>query len=163
MKTLYLIRHAKSSWSFDLADHDRPLGKRGRKDVFSMSTYLARHQLLPDVLVSSTASRAFYTALHFCDAMGMDERGIVLEKNLYHATPHAILEVVQRVKSGDCLALFGHNPGFTEAANMLCKSSIENVPTCGIVGITFDVYSWPEVAAGKGSQLFFYTPKTIVA
>ena len=80
MKTLYLIRHAKSSWAFDLSDHERPLGKRGRKDVIKMGQHLAEHQPKPEVLISSTASRAFYTALHICDQMGIDERQIRLDK-----------------------------------------------------------------------------------
>ena len=116
MKTLYLIRHAKSSWSFDLSDHDRPLGKRGRKDVIKMGKHLASQQPAPEVLISSTASRAFYTALHFCDQYGLDEGNIRLDKNLYHAGAGEILEIVKNSPNCDRLAIFGHNPGFTSAS-----------------------------------------------
>jgi phosphohistidine phosphatase len=161
MKTLYLIRHAKSSWAFDLPDHDRPLGKRGRMDVIKMGRYLAEHQPEPEVLISSTASRAFYTALHICDHFGIDEGRIRLEKKLFHAGSQEILEVIQSASDCERLALFGHNPGFTDAANRLANTNIENVPTCGVVGISFNVNSWSEVGFGNGKQLFFYSPKGI--
>lgn len=161
MKILYLIRHAKSSWAFDLPDHDRPLGKRGRKDVVKMGQYLSEHVQAPEVLISSTASRAFYTALHLCDKMGIDEGKIRLTKGLFHAGPQEILHVIQNAPSCNVLALFGHNPGFTSAANALTNTTIDNVPTCGVVGIQFDIAKWSEVQFGAGTQEFFLTPKGI--
>lgn len=161
MKTLYLIRHAKSSWSFDLTDHDRPLGKRGRRDVKKMGKYLNENQPKPEVLISSTASRAFYTALHICDQYGIDEGQIQLSKKLFHAGSNEILEVIQSAPNCDRLAVFGHNPGFTNTSNQLANINIENIPTCGVVGISFDVKSWSEVEYGLGKQLFFYFPKAI--
>lgn len=161
MKTLYLVRHAKSSWAFDLADHDRPLGKRGRKDVFKMGSHLATHQPKPDVLISSTASRAFYTALFLCDQMKIDEGKIRLTKDLFHAGVFEIISVIQKAPECDTLAIFGHNPGFTSAANALANTQIDNVPTCGIVGISFDVKKWNEIKEGIGKLLFFYYPKGI--
>ncbi|MEM7298022.1 MAG: histidine phosphatase family protein [Bacteroidota bacterium] len=161
MKTLYLIRHAKSSWAFDLQDHDRPLGKRGRKDVGKMGRYLMEHQTPPDVLISSTASRAFYTALHICDQMGIDEGRIKLTKKLFHAGSGGILEVIHNAPSCNTLAIFGHNPGFTSAANSLANTSIENIPTCGVVGISFDIDKWSDAEFGRGTQEFFYYPKGI--
>lgn len=161
MKTLYLIRHAKSSWAFDLPDHDRPLGKRGRKDVSRMGQHLAKNQPHPESLISSTASRAFYTALYMCDQMGIDEGEIRLNKKLFHAGSSEILEVVKSAPSCNVLAVFGHNPGFTDCANRLANTHIDNVPTCGIVGISFAINSWQDVDFGKGEQLFFYYPKGI--
>ncbi|MEO9482172.1 MAG: histidine phosphatase family protein [Ekhidna sp.] len=161
MKTLYLIRHAKSSWAFDLNDHDRPLGKRGRKDVVKMGKYLSEHQPKPEVLISSTASRAFYTALHVCDLMGIDEGQIRLDKNLYHAGAAEILSVIKHAPNCDRMALFGHNPGFTSAANALANLQFDNIPTCGMVGINFDVKYWKDVAFNTGMLAFFYFPKEI--
>jgi len=161
MKTLYLIRHGKSSWSFNLPDHDRPLGKRGRKDVIKMGNHLAMHQPVPEILISSTASRAFYTALFFCDQWGLDEGRIRLEKGLYHAGSEDILKVIKKAPKCDRLALFGHNPGFTHAANALAHLDFDNVPTCGIVGIHFDVKYWRDVDFGKGMLAFYYFPKEI--
>jgi len=161
MKTLYLIRHAKSSWSFDLQDHDRPLGKRGRKDVIKMGKHLAAHQAPPEVFISSTASRAFYTALHICDQLDVDEGNIRLDKNLYHAGAQEILEVVRKTPNCERLAIFGHNPGFTSAANAFANLNFDNVPTCGIVGINFQVKYWKDVQFGQGLLSFFYFPKEI--
>lgn len=161
MKTIYLIRHAKSSWAFNLPDHDRPLARRGRKDVEKVGKYLSETYQKPDLIISSTASRAFYTALYVCDAFKIDESHIQLNSNLYHADPEKILDIVHHVTEEDhhCLALFGHNPGFTYAANLLGNSDIENIPTCGAVGITFEVDKWSEIHFSKGGLLFFHFPK----
>lgn len=161
MKTLYLVRHAKSSWSFDLPDHDRPLGKRGRKDVIKMGEHLSKHQPKPEVLISSTASRAFYTAMFLCDQMKIDEEKILLTKDLFHAGSLEIISTIKKAPKCDTLAVFGHNPGFTSAANALSNTHIDNIPTCGIVGITFDIDRWSEIKEGSGKQLFFYYPKGI--
>ena len=161
MKTLYLVRHAKSSWAFDLNDHDRPLGKRGRKDVFKMGAYLSENQAPPEKLISSTASRTFYTALHLCDQMKIDEGKIRLTKDLFHAGTADIIEVVRNAPECNVLAVFGHNPGFTSTANALANTNIGNIPTCGIVGITFDTKRWSEIKKGAGTHLFFYYPKGI--
>ena len=161
MKTLYLIRHAKSSWSFDLSDHDRPLGKRGRKDVVKMGKHLLANQPPPEVLMSSTASRAFYTALHICDAFGIDEGNIRLNPKLYHAGASEILDIVKQAPNCERLAIFGHNPGFTSAANALANLNFDNVPTCGIVGINLDIKYWKDIQFGQGLLSFFYFPKEI--
>ncbi len=161
MKTLFLIRHAKSSWSFNLPDHDRPLGKRGRRDVLKMGKYLSTNQEAPEVFISSTASRAFYTALHICDQFHVDEGNIQLDKRLFHAGSNEILEVIRSASNCDRLSIFGHNPGFTDCANRLANISIDNIPTCGVVGISFDINEWRDVEFGKGKQEFFYTPKGI--
>ncbi|MEQ9468495.1 MAG: histidine phosphatase family protein [Ekhidna sp.] len=161
MKTLYLIRHGKSSWAFDLNDHDRPLGKRGRKDVVKMGQHLLENQSKPEVFISSTASRAFYTALHICDQLDIDEGNIRLHSGLYHAGASEILEIVKNAPNCDRLAVFGHNPGFTSAANALANLNFDNVPTCGVVGINFNVKYWKDVTFGKGMLAFFYFPKEI--
>jgi len=161
MKTLYLFRHAKSSWAFELSDHDRPLGKRGRRDVAKMGNFLKDKIEAPDIILSSTASRAFYTALHICDAFKIDEGKIRLSKGLFHAGPREIIQVIQNAPDCKTLALFGHNPGFTTAANQLANISIENVPTCGAVGISFEIENWSEADFGIGKKKFFFFPKGI--
>jgi phosphohistidine phosphatase len=161
MKTLYLIRHAKSSWSFELGDHDRPLNKRGRKDVLKMGRFLSDNHQTPDLLITSTASRAFYTALHFCDAFGLDEELIKLDKSLFHSSPDEILNSINKCPTGNTIALFGHNPGLTLAANLLGGTNFDNIPTCGAVGIRFQVDNWQDVTYNKGQLLFYHYPKGI--
>lgn len=161
MKNLYIIRHAKSSWSFDLSDHDRPLGKRGRRDVIKMGKHLIQHQKPPEIILSSTASRAFYTSLFLCDQLDMSEDQIQLSKNLFHAGNMEIISVIQNAPDCNVLAICGHNPGLTSIANILTNGHIENIPTCGIVGVSFEIDQWKEVKEGSGSQRFFYYPKGV--
>ena len=161
MKNLYLFRHAKSSWTFNLPDHDRPLGKRGRKNVLKMGAFLKNNVTPPDVVISSTASRAFYTALHICDGFGISEEKIILTEALFHAESSEILRIVQSAPDCETLAIFGHNPGFTNAANRLSNANIENIPTGSVAGISFNVRQWSEVDFGEGKEAFFYYPKGI--
>lgn len=160
MLQLVLVRHAKSSWAFELKDHDRPLGKRGRKDVVKIGKHL-RGILTPQRFLSSTASRAFYTALHICDQLGLDEGKIRLKKKLYHAGAEEILDIVRNAPRCETLAIFGHNPGFTDFANLLANEEIKNIPTCGVVVISFDVKNWSDVSFGSGKLESFITPKSI--
>ena len=162
MKTLYLVRHAKSSWTFDLPDHDRPVGKRGRKDVMKMGQYLSKHQPPPEIIISSSASRAFYTALYLCDFLGVEEDKILLSQQLFHASRDQILDVISQAPTCNILAVFGHNPGITSISNHLSGAYIDNIPTCGIVGIEFDVSSWSEIRSAKGQVTFTYFPKELL-
>lgn len=161
MKTLYLIRHAKSSWSFDLDDHDRPLGQRGRKSVFKMGKYAKSHIIAPSLIISSTASRAFYTALHLADFWDYPEDKIMLSNRLYHCSTQDIEGILGGFDNEDSIAIVGHNPTFTQFNNHFSDKQIDNIPTCGIVGLQFDINSWKEVMIGEAKQLFYYTPKGI--
>lgn len=160
MKTLYLIRHAKSSWNFELPDHDRPLAMRGRHDVLAMGLYLSRNYPTPDQMITSTASRALYTALYIGDEWNYPEEQLILTPDLYHASPEGILNVMQNAQ-GNSLALFGHNPGFTELVNLLQPDFLDNLPTCGVMALQFQVNAWSEVGQKKGKRLFYKTPKMI--
>ncbi|MEO9474979.1 MAG: histidine phosphatase family protein [Cyclobacteriaceae bacterium] len=161
MKTLYLIRHAKSSWAFDLDDHDRPLGPRGRKAIGKMGKYLKKHVAAPNLIITSTASRAFYTALHLADYWEYSEEQIMLSNRLYHCSFQDIEGILGGFSSEDCIAIVGHNPTFTQFHNRFSDKPIDNIPTCGIVGLEFDINSWKEIMMGKARQTFFYRPKGI--
>lgn len=163
MKTLYLIRHAKSSWSFvQLDDYARPLGLRGRRDVKKMAQFAARHIAAPQLLITSPASRAFYTALFMADGWEYPEEKISLEPALYEADEEEMLEVI-RQNGGDeqILAIVGHNPGMTDLANELSGESIENIPTGSICAIEFDIEVWEEIGSKKGIKKFLYLPKNL--
>lgn len=161
MKTLYLIRHAKSSWSFDLDDHDRPLGQRGRKDVLKMGRHLRSHIEKPDLIITSTASRAFYTSLFLADEMNMNEEQIQLNFKLFHSSPEEILKVIKNAPECSSLGICCHNPGITAFANQIGSVRLENVPTCGVVGIKIAVKKWADIQFGIGATLFTYFPKSI--
>lgn len=144
MKTLYLVRHAKSSWDDpSLHDSDRPLNKRGKRDAPFMAKLFADRGLRPDALVSSPAVRAFTTARHFAKALGLQKEDIVQKNGIYEATSGELLRIVQELRDEwDTVLLFGHNPTFTLFANQFAGRHIDNIPTCGVVKISGPVDSW---------------------
>jgi len=161
MKTIYLVRHAKSSWDFpELEDFHRPLNNRGKKDAPRMGKYLFEMGISPDVFISSPAERALKTAKKVAAELGVKPAQIVLESSLYHAWPDRLLKVsTEQSDAHSSIMLFGHNPGLTEFANLLCGADIENIPTAGVVGISFAIDYWRNVSYKEGKLLFFQYPK----
>ena len=161
VKTLYLVRHAKSSWDFpELTDHDRPLNKRGRRDSPEMGRRLKEKHILPDLMISSTASRAMATCQVIAKSVGCSDARIIGDRNVFHAGSETLLQLVRNTTDiVGSLMLFGHNPGFTDFANRLAQTNIWNIPTCGIFACTFPVDSWSEIEFGKGMLAFYDYPK----
>lgn len=161
MKTVYLIRHAKSSWKdMSLRDIDRPLNKRGKRDAPFMGQLLKRQEVQPDILLSSPANRAFTTACHFAKAFGMEKAAIQVEERIYEAWTKDILAIIQEQSSDrQTLFLFGHNPTFTSVANLFTTDYIDNVPTCGIVKIEAAVKKWKDFTERTGKVISFQFPK----
>ncbi|MFN0035857.1 MAG: SixA phosphatase family protein [Saprospiraceae bacterium] len=165
MRTLYLVRHAKSSWGNPgLRDHDRPLNERGLHDAPQMAQLLAAQGVQPDLLVSSPAKRALTTALFFAEAFKIAAEDVRCEKDIYEAFPQEILRIVSELpESAQTVLLFGHNPTFTEVANHFSEDDfIENVPTCGIVKITSSAASWNEFYEGNSKVAACYFPKEVL-
>lgn len=161
MRTLYLIRHAKSSWKdMSLSDFDRPLNKRGIRDAPIMAQWLLENIDGLDAIISSPATRAKSTALEFANLFGVK---IEFHKSLYHAAEAEIFSSVYSVKDKyQSIALFGHNPGFTYFANEFTGSQyIDNVPTCGIVAIQSSAKSWTDFSTSNSSLKFFMYPKKL--
>lgn len=163
MKTLYLIRHAKSSWKYNhLADIDRPLNNRGKSDAPEMGQRLKSQGIFPDLMVSSPAERALTTCKIIADVLSYSPSKIVIEKAVYHGSESTLLRVVKGFdKKVDVAFLFGHNPGFTDFANQLTSSDIWNIPTCGVFGCSFEVENWSEVKNGKGVEVLYDFPKNV--
>lgn len=162
MKTLCLIRHAKSSWDDPfLDDIDRPLNNRGRKDAPRMGQRLKEKDIHPDLLLSSPADRALSTCLIIAEKIGFNPQHVHVDRRLYHADEEQILSVVRSFNdANDEVIVFGHNPGLTDFVNRLNSSLVtDNVPTCGIVCMTLHVDSWKDVAWGKGEVDFFDFPR----
>lgn len=164
MKTLYIIRHAKSSWEDpDLDDEDRPLNDRGKRDAPRMGKRLKEKEITPDVMISSPAKRAFSTARRIGEVLGYKKKNIVKEKKLYHASDDDMLKVVQGISDKhNIVIIFGHNPGLTDFANSLRddEHEIHNIPTCGIISFRFNIKSWKDMTWGIGSMLFYDFPKS---
>jgi phosphohistidine phosphatase len=161
MKTLILIRHAKSSWAnADLSDFDRPLNERGLRDTPRMGKRFKEKAITPDKLITSPANRALTTCTLFAEAIGFPKQNIKTEDRLYHADEEEILDVVQHLKEpDDVVILFGHNPGLTDFINHLMDIRIDHVPTCGMVACKLPVKQWKAVAWRSGQLLFFDFPK----
>lgn len=161
MKTLYLVRHAKSSWSdASLDDFDRPLNKRGERDAPFMASLMKGKGVVPDRIISSTANRAITTAKHFAKALGIDKSEIEKKKKIYEAYPEEIHEVVTSI--GDDLNtvfLFGHNPGFTSYANRYASEYIPNMPTCSVVCLSSTADSWSSLDPSNTKVTGFHFPK----
>jgi len=165
MKTLYLLRHAKSSWDDpELSDFDRPLNNRGLKDAPRMGKRLKEKRVTPDIMITSPAERALATCKEIARVLGFAEEKIITDRRLYHANEDQILKVIKELKdsprdSEEIVMLFGHNPGLTEFANSLLNETIDNIPTTGVVAATLNVNKWQEVRFGCGVMEFFDFPK----
>lgn len=159
-KHLFIIRHAKSDWSFDVSDFDRPLNPRGFKNAPIMAMRLAQHAIKPQQLVSSPAKRAITTAQIFAEQLAMPVNAIQSERRIYEALPNTLLQLINELDNDfSSVAFFGHNPGLTLLVNYLADENIYNLPTCGIVHIRFDeVDDWALVTGGTGTNVWFATP-----
>ena len=161
MKTLYVIRHAKSSWDDPtLSDFERPLNKRGKKDAPEMGKRLEGRNVTPDLLLSSPAERALTTCKTIAEKIQYPLSKIKTNKNLYHAEDADILRIIQGLDNKyTCVWIFGHNPGLTDFVNLLADAGIDNIPTCGIVGISLAIGAWDEAGKKNGTVIFFDYPK----
>lgn len=161
MKHLYLIRHAKSSWSHpDRDDIDRPLNKRGKRDAPFMGARLKKYDVYPDLIYTSPARRARKTAKHIGNAIGFPLEKVVEHTDIYTSDINRLLAVVRQTpESIQKLFLVGHNFVLTDLAEYLTGETLVNVPTCGIVSVMFSCNSWEDVAEGQGTMEFFDYPK----
>ena len=134
MKHLYLIRHAKSSWSNPLLDDfERPLNQRGKTNAPFMAKVLLEKQIFPDFIFSSPAKRAKTTAEIFAEQLNFTN-DIAFEKSLYLTSTKTLLDILHRIPNTyNTVFLFGHNPELTQFANELNSTHIDNIPTSGIV------------------------------
>lgn len=164
MKTLYLIRHAKSSWDdLDQSDFDRPLNERGKRDAPRMGKRLKEKEIHPDLILSSPAKRAWSTGKRIAEILAYPKKNIKTVRELYHADEEAILEIVQKISDKyDAVILIGHNPGLTDFVSTLSEeeTNIDNIPTCGVVAFQFKDESWEKIKWGTGKMVFFDYPKS---
>lgn len=161
MKTIYLHRHAKSSWDHsDLTDFERPLNERGMRDAPAMGLRLKASGDHIDAIVSSPALRAFTTAREVGTALGFSETDILQIRSLYLPSVENILGVINKLNENwDSVMLFGHNPGFTEAIGYFTDEYLSNLPTAGAAKIEFPFDSWSLISAGTGLLISVNTPK----
>ncbi|WP_164863674.1 histidine phosphatase family protein [Agromyces sp. LHK192] len=160
MKTLLVVRHAKSDWAdAGLADHDRPLNDRGRRDAPVMGARLAERGTVPDVIRSSTALRAQTTAAMLAEALGLDASTVQLDESLYATGTSHQLEVIRAFDDAAAIAmLVGHNPESSALVSRLTGRYAE-LPTCAIAEIRLPIDRWADAAADTGELVRLDTPK----
>jgi phosphohistidine phosphatase len=160
MKTLFLIRHAKSSWDDPaLPDKDRPLNDRGKRAAPKMGKRLAKRDVTPDLILSSPAMRALTTAQIIARKLDYKLQSIVVDDRLYAAEMHDLLNVIEQLddKLGRVM-LVGHNPELTELAHRL-SSEVTHMPTCAVIELTFGAKSWTNIRRAKPTNVTIDYPK----
>lgn len=169
MKTLILMRHAKSAWDAgETTDHDRPLSDRGRVATPAIGRWLRQQKLKPDTVLCSTAKRADET-LSLLRPYLPEDAPIVMAAKLYMALPREILAVLAKVKEAETLLLIGHNPGIGSLAIWLAGQGDKKLlgrmqdkfPTGAVAVIDFDIATWRELDGEQGNLRLFITPKDL--
>lgn len=160
MKTLYLLRHAKSSWDdTSLTDLERPLEPRGERDAAKMSKRWSHLHDKPDLILSSPAVRALATAEIVAHGLAYQTKKITVEERLYAATEDGLIDAIEALdeKLGRVM-LVGHNPGFTELAHHF-DSHVTHMPTCALAEFRFEVDSWAGIGQARPVHTTLDSPK----
>ncbi|HSP19192.1 MAG TPA: histidine phosphatase family protein [Myxococcaceae bacterium] len=165
MKTLHLLRHAKSDWNVpDLPDEKRPLNGRGRRDARNLGRHLEKHPIDAQMVLSSPALRARQTLEAILPALA----GTVSSADaaIYAATADQLLDLVRRKpKAIRSLLLVGHNPGFEDLASLLLPADDApgSLPTCTLATVTFEGEDWSAIGPGRGHLVSFIKPPDFTA
>jgi phosphohistidine phosphatase len=160
MKSILLVRHAKSSWDFNVEDFDRPLNHRGETDAPAMAKRLLKRDIKIDAFVSSPAKRAFTTAAFFAEAYDRKKKSIIVVPNLYDAAVEDFYNTITNLDNEfKTIALFSHNPGITAFAKRLGCGAIDDMPTCAIFAVKADIKKWEDFVSGRKEFWFFDYPK----
>ncbi len=156
------MRHAKSNWHTSApTDFERPLNKRGKKDVELMSDKAKKINLKFDLVLCSPAKRARKTCKKFLENINF-KGDINFVQRIYEAKTLDLLNLINKIENQNkSVLLIGHNPGFTNLANYLAGTEIANLPTCSIVKINFELNDWSMISSGLGDLEFFLYPKML--
>lgn len=156
MKQLVLIRHAKSSWKYDVSDAERPLKERGLRDADLVSKSFKKTNFSPEIIFSSPAKRALSTCRIFMKNLKYEEKNLHIKEELYDFGGHSVINFLANLN--DCykkVMIFGHNHAFTSICNIFGDQFIDNLPTSGLVKIDFDVDSWESIQKGETKLKIF--------
>ncbi|WP_339611457.1 histidine phosphatase family protein [uncultured Planktosalinus sp.] len=156
MKTLYITRHAKSSWEENVDDHKRPLNSRGKLDIITVSNYVTSNFKKPDLIKTSDANRALTTAQQFKNDFNLPDSKFEIQHSMYDFTGERVIRAIENTSNDvQILMVFGHNYGLTHLVNKLGNEYIDNLPTCGFVQIDFDTNSWKNLSQGNTKSMVF--------
>nr|WP_321247655.1 histidine phosphatase family protein [uncultured Psychroserpens sp.] len=160
MKTLVLVRHAKSSWKHNVGDKERPLKKRGIADANLVSIAFKNRELEFNKVYSSPANRALSTCKIFINNLSIDNDKLVIDEDLYDFGGECVIEFLKNLNEGyQNVMIFGHNHAFTSICNIFGSTFIDNLPTSGLAVIDFDVNSWTDI--NKGNTRFTIFPRDL--
>jgi len=160
MKTLYLVRHAKSSWDHPgIPDRDRPLEERGERDAAKMGQRWSHRHVKPQLILSSPAVRALATAKVIAGSLDTKLKHIVVDDRLYDASADALIGVIEGLDERlERVMLIGHNPGLADLAHHF-SSTISQMPTCALAEFIFDVKTWSGIGHACPSEVALDSPK----
>ena len=164
MKSLYIVRHAKSSWgNLTLSDFDRPLNDRGKTDAPMIAQRLLKDKIKIDIFISSPAKRALKTCKIFCKEYNKDEKAILEIDELYHAAVETFYKVVTAIPDEfETAAIFSHNPGITDFVNSLGTDiKVDNMPTCAVFGVELNAANWKDFSNANKKFVLFQYPKLV--
>jgi phosphohistidine phosphatase len=149
MKTLIIVRHAKSSWEYPVDDKDRPLKLRGIKDAHLVANYIQDKIKMPDVIYSSIANRALHTCAIYTRTLKYPYDKVHIKESMYDFGGSGLVATVKSCDDEvDTLMVFGHNHAITAVVNTYGNQYFDNVPTSGTVVIQFDTNSWKDISEG---------------
>jgi len=160
MKILYLLRHAKSSWEIS-PDFDRPLTERGYADSHLVGKYLIQKKIHVDLVISSPAIRAITTALIISKYLDYSPDSILMREQLYDSSVKDYLNCIADISKGNSIVLAGHNNTISQVAEKLSVQPVNDLKTCSIVAIQFNIDTWKDIADSKGDLLFELHPSAI--
>jgi len=163
MKTLLIIRHAKSGWDDAFVpDIDRTLTDRGKSDAAMMAKRMKKKSIKIDAFVSSPAKRAKKTAEIFMKEFNEKEKKLIIILSLYEASVKDFYDAIETLNSkDDAVALFSHNPGITQFVNSLDCAPVYNMPTCAVFALKIQTKHWEEFTEAEKEFLFFDYPKNV--
>lgn len=161
MKTLIIVRHAKSDWKdASLEDRERPLNDRGKRDAPLMAKRLRDKGQTIDLFLSSSAKRAKKTAAYFAEEYGKAKEAVVIAPDLYEPGVPSFNKTIAGLNNQyNTVALFSHNPGITDFVNTLTNTHIDNMPTCAVFAVMATTDNWAGFKESEKSLLFFDYPK----
>lgn len=161
MKTLTLVRHAKSSWDdSSLSDKERPLNRRGERDAPEMGRRIGGHGIRPSLIIASPALRAWETARIIAREINYPIEFLQRENRLYLASLNTLLDTIVAQDEGfNNLMVIGHNPGLTEFANFLVPGVCDNLPTAGVVSVDIETDDWSLYKRPKTELCVYDYPK----
>jgi len=160
VKTVFLQRHAKSSWrNKELPDIDRPLKAKGINDAYAAAEFIKSKGLHPDHILSSPANRALHTAIIMARIIEFPFQRLEIHPHLYHGNSEAIVDVIKVTNSEyDSIMLVGHDPILTNFFNWMTGAPIEKIPTASVLSIQFEISNWQQLNKGTGTLKIEFNP-----